>query len=121
MFRENSFGLVTPPTKTTMTTNVWLWKHGWTGNKNRGNFEWVGADFYADGGLWFDDNEILVDYDGIYDLPPACIQFLYDNGHLCERDIKMWSDSGRLVTNEEVYKGQASSNNEADTSRQQEE
>ena len=94
MFTENSFGMVTPPTKTTMTTNVWLWKHGWTGNKNRGNFEWVGGDFYAEGGLW-------VDYDGIYDLPPACIQFLYENGHLCEGDIKMWSKSGRLVIKED--------------------
>ena len=49
MFMENSFGMVTPPTTVTMTTNVWLWKHGWTGNKNRGNFEWVGGDFYAEG------------------------------------------------------------------------
>lgn len=28
--------------------------------------------YYAEGGLWFDDN-VLVDYDGVYDLP-SCVK-----------------------------------------------
>ena len=39
MVRENSIGLMTPQTKTTMTTNVWMWQHRWSGKKNRVTFQ----------------------------------------------------------------------------------
>lgn len=96
MLRENSFGVVTPPTKTTMTTRIWMWES----RPSRGSFEWTGGDFHADGGLWFNDKGMLVDFDGTFDLPPAAIKWLYDEGRLTPWYIDLWTKSGRLEVSE---------------------
>ena len=96
--RENSFGRVSGPETVTMTTKVWLWES----RPNRGSFSWDGGDeyWYAEGGLWFDDQGYLTDFDGVFDLPPAVIQYLYDEGRLTQWYIDMWAGSGRLEVSE---------------------
>ena len=98
MTMENSFGTVAGPETVTMTTKVWLSQH----NPKRGWFSWSngGERWYAEGGLWFDDQGYLTDFDGIFDLPPAAIKWLYDEGRLTQWFIDMWTKSGRLEVSE---------------------
>ena len=97
MVLENSFGKVRGPETVTMTTKVWIWES----RPNRGSFSWGGDDdWYAEGGLWFDDEGYLTDFDGVYDLPPAAIKYLYDEGRLTQWFIDMCTESGRLEVSE---------------------
>ena len=60
---ETSGGAITPTEKVIMTYNVWADKI-----KQRGGFEmYDNSNNYAEGGLWFRENE-LVDYDGMFSL-----------------------------------------------------
>jgi len=44
---------------------------------------------YVDIGLWFDeDRTTLVDYDGVFSLPPQGIQLLRDNGFIVSEDFE---------------------------------
>ena len=48
-----------------------------------------GCNEYADIGLWFDDDKkTLVDYDGVFSLPPQGIQLLRDNGFIVSEDFE---------------------------------
>lgn len=48
-----------------------------------------GCNEYADIGLWFDeDRKTLVDYDGVFSLPPQGIQLLRDNGFIVSEDFE---------------------------------
>lgn len=97
---ENSFGVVPNSTKTTtMVTRFQI-----NEERQRGSYEWYDKDgdrYYCEGGLWFDENMILTDFDGNFDLPPDLIKYLYDNGHLDEWYVNMWVKDGRLVIGEE--------------------
>tara|TARA_R100000231_G_scaffold45307_6_gene39114 strand:+ start:4298 stop:4648 length:351 start_codon:yes stop_codon:yes gene_type:complete len=103
MVMENSFGTVRGPEKLVMVTRIWMWNRDGT---DRGSFTWGAADglgaehWYAEGGLWFDDQGYLTDFDGVYDLPPAAIKWLYDEGRLTQWYIDMWVQSGRLEVSE---------------------
>ena len=60
---ETSSGVITTTEKVVMTYNIWADKI-----KQRGGFEmYDNSNNYAEGGLWFDENE-LVDYDGVFSL-----------------------------------------------------
>ena len=97
MVLENSFGTLTEPQTVSMTTKVWLSQN----NPDRGWFTWGdGEDWYAEGGLWFDGEGFLSDFDGVFDLPPAAIKWLYDEGRLTQWFIDMWTKSGRLEVSE---------------------
>lgn len=97
MVLENSFGVVAGPETVSMTTKVWLWES----YPDRGSFTWGdGEDWYAEGGLWFDGEGFLSDFDGVFDLPPAVIKWLYDEGRLTQWYIDMWTKSGRLEVSE---------------------
>jgi hypothetical protein len=39
-----------------------------------------GGEWYAEGGLWFDENKMLVDYDGVFSLPECILDCLRNNG-----------------------------------------
>ena len=48
-----------------------------------------GCNEYADIGLWFDDDKkTLVDYDGVFSLPPQGIQLLRDQGFIVSEDFE---------------------------------
>ena len=54
----------------------------------RGSFEWVGStneDGEIAGGLWFKD-DLLIDYDGVFDLPKEVIEALKQLGFRTEED-----------------------------------
>ena len=74
MVHTGSWG-ATHPTKTKMRLTLLV-----DTERRYGCFEWCDddGDFYAEGGLWFDDNMKLRDFDGIFDLPPDVYQWLYD-------------------------------------------
>ena len=100
MHYENSFGVLPGTTNTTMMVTRFQINE----ERQRGSFEWFdkdGDDYYAEGGLWFDENMILTDFDGVFDLPPDLIKYLYDNDHLAEWHVNMWVKDGRLVIGEE--------------------
>jgi hypothetical protein len=41
-----------------------------------------GEDFYAEGGLWFEEDGLtLCDYDGVYELPKPVCELLYELGY----------------------------------------
>ena len=44
------------------------------------DIESAGEQFYAEGGLWFKEKD-LVDYDGIFALPDFIVEKLRDNGY----------------------------------------
>ena len=55
-------------------------------NEGYGWFEFLdvetsGENWYAEGGLWFNDNKELTDYDGIFCLPDFIIQKLEELGY----------------------------------------
>jgi uncharacterized protein YabN with tetrapyrrole methylase and pyrophosphatase domain len=57
---------------------------GYTAEKDYGYFELYdvktgGDKWYAEGGLWF-DNEELTDYDGVFELPPFVWEYLEQKG-----------------------------------------
>jgi len=57
---------------------------GWNKEKGRGWFEVYdeesgGEDYYAEGGLWFDKNE-LTDYDGVFSLDENVVECIKDWG-----------------------------------------
>ncbi len=45
---------------------------------------------YAEGGLWFDEDMNLKDFDGCYDLPQFVLEFLHQNDHLDEWHLNLW-------------------------------
>ena len=95
VFHEGSWGATKPqPAKMKLTCWVNL-------EKQRGGLEWYdietgGNRFYAEGGLWFDDNK-LSDFDGVADLPPRLYQWLYENELLSDWFIKHAKEDGRLT------------------------
>lgn len=65
-----------------------------------------GERYYAEGGLWFDDDMMLNDFDGCYDLPTFVLEELWQNDHLNEWHLNLWcvrlgleptSDMGRRI------------------------
>ena len=61
----------------------------------RGGFEIYdkesgGEMYYAEGGLWFDDDMMLSDFDGAYDLPTFVLEYLHENDHLDEWHLNLW-------------------------------
>jgi len=56
---------------------------------NNDNYGWFeiydvktgGDEWYAEGGLWIDDNKTITDYDGVFSLPTSVIQKLKDMGY----------------------------------------
>lgn len=89
---QNSFGVVKGPDKRTMTTKIYISDS----NPNRGGFEWYSDDYYAEGGLWFDDNGFLRDYDGVFSLPPVVAKWLVSEGRMTQQDILFWTEEGVL-------------------------
>ena len=59
------------------------------GTKGSLELDIPGCGEYADIGLWFDDDKkTLVDYDGVFSLPPQGIQLLRDNGFIVSEDFE---------------------------------
>ena len=48
-----------------------------------------GCDEYVDIGLWFaEDRKTLVDFDGVFSLPPQGIELLRENGFIVSEDFE---------------------------------
>ena len=45
-----------------------------------GWFEHNELGYESGGGLWFGDNKVLIDYDGVFELPTEVIMVLHANG-----------------------------------------
>lgn len=68
----------------TIDTEIQIWrdsKRGVSGCFEFYDLETGGEDTYAEGGLWFEEDQgglILSDYDGVYELPKFILQKLSD-------------------------------------------
>lgn len=95
---ENSFGVVAGSESTLeMTANVWLWES----NAKRGSWEWYGTsdegrEYYESGGLWFNEEGFLTDFDGSFDLPPVVVRWLHGEGRLTNWYVDLWTKEGVL-------------------------
>tara|TARA_R110000824_G_scaffold368013_1_gene557263 strand:+ start:76 stop:387 length:312 start_codon:yes stop_codon:yes gene_type:complete len=74
---ENSFGAVGERKTVTLRVHVSVSDN----NPTRGSFELYdivtgGDQFYSEGGLWFDEDNSLTDYDGIFCLPDFIVDCL---------------------------------------------
>jgi hypothetical protein len=54
--------------------------------ENYGSFEFYdiksgGENWYASGGIWFDENKCINDYDGVFELPNEIIEKLKEIGY----------------------------------------
>jgi len=79
---ENSFGIIKQDNNVELTVTLGINSdtYGWFEiyDTESGGDEW-----YAEGGLWFNNKE-LVDYDGVYCLPISVIKMLQQLGYQCE-------------------------------------
>lgn len=91
---QNSFGTVKGPDTREMVTRIWIHDN----NPKRGSFSWYSeeGDYWAEGGLWFDDDGFLTDYDGVFSLPPTVAWWLDCDGRLTEDDVAFWREEGVL-------------------------
>ena len=69
----------TEPQSRTMNYEIW-----WDRDNNYGGFELYdeesgGEDYYAEGGLWFDE-DTLTDYDGMFEIPATVVDTLKKMG-----------------------------------------
>lgn len=76
---ENSFGTIKTEKGIKLDVNI-----GYRSEDNYGWFEFYdqatgGDKWYAEGGLWFNGNE-LIDYDGVFSLPPFIYEHLKTKG-----------------------------------------
>ena len=69
----------TEPEKVTMRFNVSFNEERQYGSFEQYDTETAGERYYAEGGLWFDEN-VLVDYDGIYSLSEEVLDQLEEWG-----------------------------------------
>ena len=81
MVAENSFGIMRKENKVEMEFIVRL-----PSDDNYGSFEFYdtetgGDQWYAEGGLWFDEDKNLTDYDGVFALSYLLIEMLEQNGY----------------------------------------
>ncbi len=102
MHYETSHGVV--PNSEATTTMVTAFKIN--DETHYGSYEWYdketgGERFYAEGGLWFNDDMELEDFDGCFNLPPDLIQYMYENDYLDQWHIDFWAKSGRLTLKDE--------------------
>lgn len=65
---ENSFGIIHKEDDVKIKISLGINKEEGTGYFEIYDMESGGNDWYAEGGLWFEGNE-LTDYDGVFDLP----------------------------------------------------
>ena len=76
---ETSAGFHGEKEEATMQFNVKV-----NDDRDYGSFECYDVDdvitYYAEGGLWFKDKE-LVDYDGVFSLPPQIVDCLREHGY----------------------------------------
>lgn len=77
---QNSFGTLREAEDVTLCVSVGVKKDGSSGWFEMYDKATGGADWYAEGGLWFDDKQ-LVDYDGVFSLPPCVCECLRNNGY----------------------------------------
>lgn len=76
---ENSFGIIQKENGVTLTYTIGINSdsYGWFelyDNETEGN------KYYAEGGLWFKDKE-LIDYDGVFSLPKTICEKLRELGY----------------------------------------
>ena len=76
---ETSYGRIRSEKDVVISINI-----GYTAEKDYGYFELYdvetgGDKWYAEGGLWF-ENEELYDYDGVFELPPFIWEHLEKKG-----------------------------------------
>tara|TARA_R100001591_G_scaffold61834_1_gene71277 strand:+ start:1975 stop:2280 length:306 start_codon:yes stop_codon:yes gene_type:complete len=76
---ENSFGQVGEAKVVTMKYNISFNEERQYGSFELYDLESGGDEFYSEGGLWFEENE-LVDYDGIFCLPTPVLDKLEEWG-----------------------------------------
>ena len=84
--KSNSFGPVGESKIVTMKYNLGFNKDRQYGWYELYDLESGGNDFYAEGGLWFKENE-LVDYDGIFALPIVILEKLKEEWNLNVEDM----------------------------------
>lgn len=75
---ENSFGTL-KEAEVNMHVEVGIKEDGSYGWFEMYDVETGGGEWYAEGGLWFEGKE-LVDYDGVFSLPPCICECLRNNG-----------------------------------------
>ena len=102
MIMENSFGTIPGSESTTTMVTIMTINE----ERRRGSFEWYDANtagerYYCEGGLWFNDEGHMSDYDGNFSLPPRVHQFLYDEKMLDDSDIIYGANSKRITVTEE--------------------
>ena len=69
---ENSFGILDKEDKVEVKVTLGIREEKGTGWFEIYDIKTGGENWYAEGGLWFEDNG-LVDYDGVFSLP-ECIE-----------------------------------------------
>jgi hypothetical protein len=74
---ENAFNGSKSTIKLEVTVGIKSDRYGWF---EVYDIETGGQEYYAEGGLWFDNKE-LVDYDGVYELPDAVLNELSKMGY----------------------------------------
>jgi len=103
MHRENSFGILPNSKRKVNMITLLRMKYEDDGKPLRGSFEWYDEEdyYYCEGGLWFNDEGHMSDYDGNFSLPPRVQQFLYEEKMLDDSDIVYWAKSKRITLTEE--------------------
>lgn len=81
MGKMNSFGPVGERKTVMMQVSVKVNEATNYGCYELYDIESAGDQFYAEGGLWFKEKN-LIDYDGIYALPDFIVEKLRDNGFI---------------------------------------
>ncbi len=79
---ENSFGVIKSEDNITLEVTVGIKSedYGWF---EVYDIESGGEEWYAEGGIWF-DNKTVTDYDGVFSLPVPVIEKLREWGYNCD-------------------------------------
>lgn len=80
---ENSFGTIKKESDITLSVNLYFVGDTYT------SFEFYdektgGEDWYAEGGIWHDEDKVISDYDGVFSLPECIIDKLNELGYNTE-------------------------------------
>lgn len=80
---ENSFGRIREESDVNLTVNLYFVGDTYT------SFEFYdeesgGENWYAEGGIWHDDDKVINDYDGVFSLPECIVDKLNELGYNTE-------------------------------------
>ena len=94
---ENSFGRIKAEDDVELEGTI-----GYRAEDDYGYFEFYdtesgGDEWYAEGGLWFQD-DTLTDYDGVFSLPPFIFKYLKSKGFNVDDMYDESEDDGKELT-----------------------